>query len=274
MSGQRRRLAAGAPAGAWRRMLAGLLSGLLALASAAGAAPLHLVFEDYPPYEYLDGGEPTGINVRILREVGERLGLALRLEPLPWMRAIHLAEHGEVDGIFSLFKNAERERFLVFPDVALSRETNVLLTSRLRPVAVASREDLRGKSVGVVAGNAYGSWFDAADWIDKHPVTGSERLLRKQADGRTDVSVSNAQVANFLIQRLQLQDQLIVLDFIVSDEPLYIAFPRARGAQSERLAQQFSATLQAMQEEGRIEAIQREFATGQAATPAQTPSSP
>jgi polar amino acid transport system substrate-binding protein len=214
---------------------------------------LHLVFEDYPPYEFLDQGQPTGIHVSLLREVAERLNIRLRLESLPWLRAIDLAEHGEVDGIFSLFRTAERERFLVFPEQPLSLETNVLLTSARRPVAVARRDDLRGLSVGVVAGNAYGAWFDSADWIDRQPVTGSERLLLKQADARTDVSVSNVSVARFLIERLQLQEQILVLDFVISEEPLYVAFPRARGEASQRLASQFGAALRELREAGRSE---------------------
>lgn len=221
-------------------------------------APVHLVFEDYPPYEYVEGGQPVGVHVSILREAAARLGVPLRLESMPWLRAIHVAEQGDVDGIFSLFKTPDRSRFLVFPDHPLSMETNVLLTSRARPVQVLSRDDLRGKSVGVVAGNAYGEWFDAADWIDRQPVTGSERLLLKQAYGRTDVSVSNARVARFLIERLRLQERILMLDFVVAEAPLWVGFSRAKGGRSERLAAQFSAALKAMQEEGQIDAILRQ----------------
>jgi hypothetical protein len=83
--------------------------------------------------------------------------------------------------------------------------------------------------------------------------------LLKQADARTDVSVSNVSVARFLIDRLQLQEQILVLDFVVSEEPLYVAFPRAKGEASQRLAKQFAATLRELQDEGRTEAILRQY---------------
>lgn len=237
------------------RRLSGLLLWISATAELCAQPPLHFVFEDYPPYEYVEQGQVLGIHLSILREVAQRLQLEVRFEALPWLRALHMAEVGEVDGIFSLFQTEERDRFLLFPSQPLSMETNVLFTARQHPVLVRSPEDLRGKSVGVVAGNAYGEWFDSADWIDKQAVTGSERLLLKQADGRTDLSVSNAWVARFLIDKLQIQDRIRQLDFVVSEAPLYIGFPRAKGDQSERLARQFSETLQSMRAEGRIDAI-------------------
>lgn len=223
--------------------------------SQAEPREVRLVYEEYPPYEYSVNGQAQGINVDILREACMRLGLAPRFVSVPWVRALRMAHDGDVDGIFSLFSTEDRLQFLYFPSEPLSLERNVLVATAGAVPVIERLDDLKGLRVGVVDGNSYGAEFDSSDWIAKQPVTGSEGLLRKQAAGRTDVSVSNEWVARYLVRKLALDDRLVFLDYTVSTEPLYVAFSKAKGEQSKVLSESFARVLKQMREEGVIDAI-------------------
>lgn len=241
-----------APLARWALLCAALL--WFGLPQAA-ARELRLVYEEYPPYEYSEDGQAQGINVDIIREACKRLQLTPRFLSVPWMRALRMVRGGDADGIFSLFSTAERLQFLYFPSEPLSLERNVLVATADATPVIKRLDDLKGLRVGVVAGNSYGIDFDSSAWIARHPVTGSEGLLRKQAAGRTDVSVSNEWVARFLSQKLALEERLVFLDYTVSTEPLYVAFAKAKGEQSKALSESFARVLRQMRQEGVIDAI-------------------
>lgn len=56
-----------------------------------------------------------------------------------------------------------------------------------------------------------------------------------------------------------MQDRFEILEYVRSEDPLYIAFSKAKGEKARKLAEQFEKTLKAMRDEGRIEAIEQRY---------------
>lgn len=69
-----------------------------------------LLTEDWPPYNYMDNNNITGFSVEIVREIMKDLKLDIRIQVLPGARGEIYTQQRKNCMLFSLFRNAERDR--------------------------------------------------------------------------------------------------------------------------------------------------------------------
>ncbi len=69
-----------------------------------------LLTEDWPPYNYINGNNLTGFSVEIVREIMKDLKLDIRIQVLPGARGEIYTQKRSNCMLFSLFRNAERDR--------------------------------------------------------------------------------------------------------------------------------------------------------------------
>lgn len=90
--------------------------GLLGLAwtleplAAPADPPLRLLSEEFPPFNFTDGGRPSGLAVEIVQAVLKRLGQTLEIEFQPWARAYREAQGRQPIALFSAARIPEREK--------------------------------------------------------------------------------------------------------------------------------------------------------------------
>ena len=124
-----------------------LLGLLLAAGLARGEAPTLRYCDHpvYPPISWSDAaGSVQGVAPRAVREVAERLGLALEIVVLGnWQRCLSDAGEGRVDLVIA-YRSAEREAQLLFSQEPLLQEEVALFYNRERPLKVHRLEDLAG----------------------------------------------------------------------------------------------------------------------------------
>ena len=100
--------------------LAALLGSLICCACftisavAADAQTIKLVTGNYPPYEYEEDGDIKGMAVTLINEAARRCNIAVKIQVVPWARALREAEEGLVDGVFSAIMTPERKQKLNF----------------------------------------------------------------------------------------------------------------------------------------------------------------
>ncbi|WP_412051939.1 substrate-binding periplasmic protein (plasmid) [Hoeflea sp. Naph1] len=85
------------------------LCAALAMATTAIASPLHLVTENYPPYNYAEDGQLKGLSVELMHLVMADAGLEYDMELMPWARAIALAENKNGYCVFTTVHTEERD---------------------------------------------------------------------------------------------------------------------------------------------------------------------
>lgn len=135
-----------------------------------------------------------GFTSNIISEAFKRLGHSVEFTFLPWQRALHSAEIGRFDGVFSAYYSDTREgRYLISDAYA---ESSVVLTSMSgRSIKYQNLSDLRPYSIGVVRGYVNSDEFDKATYLNKHPVISDALNIKKLVNNRVDLIVIDRYVA-------------------------------------------------------------------------------
>lgn len=221
---------------------------------------LKFVFSDFPPFEYVDDDDAVGMNVEIIKEVCRRLNITPIFEQLPWKRALEEVKVGEADAIFSLFKNDERLKYYNYPEEKINSVKMVLITNIENEFSVANIEDLKEKRVGTYLGSSYGEKFDECRWVIRDDSPTYEGLVRKQAIGRTEVSIIDERVAKYWSDKLNLKGKFRRLQYIVSTNPTYVAFSKIKSTKNGRdWSQKFSVILKKMERDGFIKSLEERY---------------
>lgn len=131
------------------------------LVAAEGGALLGIT-ENLAPLNYLDDDGPQGFSVELLRLMTAQAGIRLRLQVLPWPRAVQLAETSPHGVLFSLTRTPEREaRFQWVGPIAQRRILLYRLASRT-DLTMSQLDELGGARIGVVRDSAADRELQAA----------------------------------------------------------------------------------------------------------------
>jgi polar amino acid transport system substrate-binding protein len=199
---------------------------------------------DYPPYQFEKAGRPAGVCAEIIALAARELSLTIVYRQYPWKRMLYYAEKGRVDAVMPLFKTAERQTFLAFPENELVFEENVLFVHR----DSSFRYDgdlmrLRDHHIGLVQNYSYGAAFDRVkDLLTKDVSINDKMLVDKFKRGRFQIGVGNRHVIGYYARQLGCASEIRFLRPDVAREPLYIGFSKAKG--HEPLAAGFSLALE------------------------------
>lgn len=218
---------------------------------------LIFVCEEYPPYEYLQDGMATGMDIKIIDAICKKAGLTYEIKFYPWERCIRMAKEGKADVIFGLLKNTERLGFLKYPDLAINYDKRVLISLKTYPERIKNIQDLKGKTIGVVRGYSYGDEFDNNTSFNRDFSVTSGHLLDKFNSKRYDLIAINEYVAKFLISELSWSNYK-VHPYIITNGLLYSAF----SLKSERAMNSFKRyndALNAINDSGELNRIRNKY---------------
>jgi polar amino acid transport system substrate-binding protein len=86
----------------------------LALAAPAASAPLTLLTEENPPFNYSEGGRLTGLVTELVQEAARRANVPVTVEVLPWARAYTRAQAERDTCVFATARLDHRERLFLW----------------------------------------------------------------------------------------------------------------------------------------------------------------
>lgn len=225
---------------------------MVALPSGAGADParLHLVCDNWPPYQIVENGKVSGFSTAVVTEVLARMGVReIPLDVYPWKRAVRMLEKGDADGLFSANYTVERTEFSLYPEEAIVDSPWVMWVRKEGGPAPESWQDLAGFRVGLVSGYSYTPEF----WrFMKHQgryeeVVSDEQNFRKLNAGRVDVIVAELGNGLYLRKRLCLTGIVPLTRNPVKVDGLYLIFNRERISRS--FVREFSTQLTLLKKE-------------------------
>ena len=119
---------------------------------------------EYPPVSWIKGNDLTGLGYQamkqIIKQLNQKENLNLKLEitdPLPWKRAIHMANLGEIDILVGVRQSTERSKHLTFIPTRLIESAQNIFS--LIGTDISTNSDLKGKTGGVRAGINFSADF-------------------------------------------------------------------------------------------------------------------
>lgn len=117
-----------------------------------GLAQLNYLAEDYPPFDYQEGGKPTGISIDVLEAIFRNMGVNLTradVRIVPLADGFQQAQGNTSTVFFSIVRSPEREPLYKWAG-PFTKSSLVLFAHMSRNITIASPEDLKRYRIGAV----------------------------------------------------------------------------------------------------------------------------
>ncbi|MEX6502860.1 substrate-binding periplasmic protein [Pseudomonas zhanjiangensis] len=244
-----------------------LLAGCLC--AAVQAEPLRLYTEQYPPINYSENGQPTGLATEVVREIMRRTGQSAPISVVPWARGYQQAQVRPNTGLFVTMRTAEREPLFKWVG-PLVRSATGFYALRSAGVQIDSLAQARQARAIVVPRDWYShQYLRAAGFANLYPVGEPLQMVRMLKRGRIQLMVLDNLSLATLLRRggIAVGEVELVYTFMHSDA--YIAFSPQT---DEALINRWQEELDDMKADGSFAAIYRKWLPneplpGPAATP-------
>jgi polar amino acid transport system substrate-binding protein len=235
---------------------------LILIAPHAIAAPLLLVTAYYPPFAYEENGQQKGIAVDLAKEAFARMHQEIRIEFVPFPRAISMVKSGEADAIFPFAISEEREKFVRYPSERLVSDPATLFV-RADSTIVFDADISKlarysfGKQRDAIVGPSFVEALKKRSARIDESIDQEQNILKLVA-GRFDIALGPSLVVQYAAKRIGKADEIKVLYSGVSDGAAYLAFTRQRDY--SLLITQFEQTIRKMRRDGSYDHIFHAYA--------------
>lgn len=219
--------------------------------------PVIVVFgHKYPPFNYFENNIKSGIKIEITKELFEkRLGLPVEYHYLPWKRAQFLFKEKRADVIFTI-PTADRKKIGTPVSSGLLKVKNSLYTYRENPniqflKRVKNIEDLKKFKLVDYLGDGWAQQNftgHQVEWLGE-----LEQVIKFLALKRAEVFVQADVVTDYEIKKANLQDLLVKLPNVLSNEEHTIII--RKGSHVELLADNINREVQKMIADGTLDKI-------------------
>lgn len=204
-------------------------------ASAALYADSHVIKVSSDPWEPWvlgsEGKQATGgLAVEVTRELFKRLNLDIEINIYPYERCIRQMKTGERDVLLMVKKTEEREKYMLFSDVALMESQSIYYSSeRMDGFEWQTWQDLNKYTVGGVRGSNYGDFDTAAKkhGISTELVSTENQNIKKLLAGRVDLIILNQSTANYYMsQNPESRGKLKAAEKSISESKFHFALSK------------------------------------------------
>ena len=179
---------------------------------------------DWPPFDFVQNGEPAGFAIDYIRLLAEIIGVELEfINGHTWSELLEKGRQKEIDLFPGLWKSADREAFLSFTSPYIQL-INVLVTRKNIP-RVDSLSAMKNKKIAVPAGYTLTQivmeqYPDYDYMLVKNPAEGLKLVSLGKADG----FIGSLGIINYIIKQQFLNNVHVAAEITLDRElPLYMA---------------------------------------------------
>ncbi|MCG8617426.1 MAG: transporter substrate-binding domain-containing protein [Desulfobacterales bacterium] len=243
-----------------RKCIITLVTAALLFGGAVGASSqtLTLATLNWEPF-YSENLPEGGFFTALSREAFKRAGYELKVEFMPWKRALEMSKKGKYDGLLGAYHNTDRETYFVFTEPAAHNE-EVFLQKKGSGIAYSALEELKPYKIGGLNGAApikelteKGFKTEAAEDLNS---------IKKLNAGRLDLVIMGKQNFYFALKNTAAykpyQDAFEVLDPPFKSYGLYCTIAKTR-ADARETVDKFNAALNEMKADGTYDEILTRF---------------
>jgi len=197
--------------------------GVCLLSLHAVSEPLIVVGTPEPPFKMVQDGQLTGIDVEVMREVLNRLGIEAEFRLLQsGARMLREVSVGNVDVVMSLSYKKDRTEFLSYPERSYKDVSwhFFIRHGDMGRIHYQSMADLDRWRVGAVQSWSYTPEFWDAP-LNRKLVTDHQLLIDMLLTGRIDVAPMNTIETLRLVRDRNLGQQLVYLKKPLISRPYF-----------------------------------------------------
>ncbi len=214
---------------------------------------------NWAPYygETLDDG---GVIAALARAAFRQQGHTLKVDFVPWKRALAMAKRGNYDALLGAYYSEERDTHFHFSKPFYNIEIGFMALNKLGVSRYDSLKDLKGYRIGFNDGWAYGEAFEKADFLNKDPASNQTLNVRKLFRDRVDIVAMARGIFRYEVNHLENAslDAVTFIDPILRTGQLHMLFPENL-ANATELRDDFNAGLAAIREDGTYDEILAEY---------------
>lgn len=232
----------------------------LLVATPAMAKDLSFVGQEYPPFNWSEGGEVKGGMVDVLKKACEKLKHTCKFSIVPLARAVQMLEDGGVDGVMSLIPNADRAKFANFsPTVVVSNLAYFGVKGKTKKVS--SLKDMEGWTIGAVrASSSLKLAVENQKQVKGMTVVeevNNETLIKKlqgERYGDKGAIMGGDAVLDYEAKKAKLE-----LELVLNGEAQGFTTAFSKKSVDASTLAEFNKTLEAMKKSGEVKTILSKF---------------
>jgi polar amino acid transport system substrate-binding protein len=219
--------------------------------SAEAKDPLLLSNDIWPPF-ILEGNE-QGTAEKLVCQALSLSGWPCTVEVKDWEIVLQEARIGAIDGIPAVWRNPDREQYLMFSEPYLSNRIVPVVSNRSL-VTIKSAADLSGLRVALVADYAYGQTIERLQsTFNEVKAKNSQEALKLVKSGQADAALVDELVARDLLDRPTM-DSLMLADTVLAFRDLHFAVSR-QNPRAEEIIADFQRGYKQMLSDGTVNEI-------------------
>lgn len=197
---------------------------------AADEPPVFVCVDTLYPFLYRDNEGAKGPLYDISLVIFKRLNLQAKIELYSFPLIIRYLQEGTVDGVLMLYKNVDRESFILYPELPLWESSINVYVRRGGEFGFRSVEDLYGKRVGNRTDFFISDAFNKAVKQNRLVLDEAREVvfnLKKLLAGRIDCYIGDSWATEYFIDHLDLGKEIVALSSpIVPNAGLYLAITK------------------------------------------------
>lgn len=231
-------------------------------AADAADAALRILTEEFPPYNYTEGGKVVGLGTEVVQAVLAQLGLQGQIQSMPWARAYETARSTPGVLIYSIGRTPERDK--LFKWVGVIAPANYYLFGQPgRAYQIDSLEAAKRYRIATVNEDVGEQFLVAQGFVKGQNLQSSvkyEHNYEKLKLGRVDLWIMSELTASYLARQAG-DDPAKTLTKVyripeLSGEGYYMAFGRQT---PDATVARFRQGLEAIHRNGDFERLQKKW---------------
>ncbi|MBF0099987.1 MAG: transporter substrate-binding domain-containing protein [Desulfobacterales bacterium] len=194
---------------------------------------IHVVTEDYPPYNFKENDSIVGVSTEVVRAVLKEAGFEVNILLYPWPRAYNMALENENTIIYSISRTSERETLFKWIGVVAPADNYLFALKKRTDITIQTLDEAKKYMIGTVRDDVadlylIGKGFEVIKHIER--ASNYELNMKKLIGGRIDLWFAAELVGNFFLKKNgyvpeETVRKVYMLDEI-SGEGLYMAFSK------------------------------------------------
>lgn len=214
----------------------------------------------FAPFDFIDAGEHTGMNIDVFDAIGEALGVKIEWVTLPWDGVLPGLESGKFDVVAgpATITKARMERYRWTVPIA---EATVALLKKAGDDSIAKPEDIAGKTVG--SGKATAQLAQLQEYIKTLPEPAETKEYVSFNEAYADLAAGRIVAVANSFPNIAYVAQQRPDTFAVVEPPFgaktYFGFPGRKDPEYASLMDAIDKAIVDMKQSGKLAEFQKKW---------------